>query len=261
VSILVGSTASISWQVVDADGALIDSSAQTVTVTFPDGSTTNPPAQHPSLGTYVASFIPTAPGLYPWTATTESPFTVTSGVVYAEPVEPVSMVSLAEIKKFLNITGGADDAEVAEFAAVASKMCEDRTGRAWIVADRTEEFVGGSSSLFLSAPVASVTEVVEDGATLASGDYRVRAYGILAREGCAWGSDVTVTYTAGVTTIPTPVRDGVKLLTRHLWETQRGGSRLPRRGVDEDTYNPGATYSLPRRVLELWAPYTAPGIA
>jgi hypothetical protein len=261
VSILIGSTATIAWQVVDADGVLTDATTQEVTVTYPDGSTANPPVQHPSLGSYLAALTVTIEGIYSWIAVTVDPATVTSGVFYVEPPFPYTIVSLAEMKAFLNISGSAEDSEVAKFSASASKMCEDRTGRAWIARERTEEFAGGSGSIFLTAPVVSVGSVVEDGATLDSDDYRVRAFGILAREGGAWGQDVTVTYTAGVTLIPDPVRDGVKVLTKHLWDTQRGGSRIPRRGVEEDVYNPGASYSLPRRVLELWAPYTAPGIA
>jgi hypothetical protein len=55
------------------------------------------------------------------------------------------------------------------------------------------------------------------------------------------------------------VRLAVLELTRHLWETQRGGSNQPRQAGSGDDWDPRSGYAIPHRVAELLQADMAPG--
>ncbi len=61
---------------------------------------------------------------------------------------------------------------------------------------------------------------------------------------------IAVTCTAGLSAVPAHVRLAALITVQHLWETQRGG-RDRRFTGNEDAWNPGMGYALPRRALEL----------
>lgn len=258
MSYLLGAQVRLGFTVADEDGALVDSVTQTVTVTLPSGSTSTPTVDHDGTGEYSAQYTTTAEGLHTWRATTTVPSVVVTGAFYVSALPVAQLVSLADARAFLNNNDTADTDELVAFIEVASVKCQETTSRAWTPTTVVDSRCGGSPTLFLSRePIVSVTSVVEDGSTLDASAYTARAHGMLRRAFGVWGDDVTVTYVSGDGVIPATVRQGILLLLQHLWTTQRGGSS--RVGSDE-TWDPSAAYTLPRRVEELWASVPTVGI-
>jgi hypothetical protein len=72
-----------------------------------------------------------------------------------------------------------------------------------------------------------------------------------------------VVYSAGRASCPADLLLAVRELVRHIWETQRGGTRRPGSSASSETANTiaGAAYLFPFRVEQLLAPYIQPGFA
>ena len=166
-----------------------------------------------------------------------------------------AIISLAEAKEHLNLsaTNVDKDEQLRAFCDSASDACEAYTNREWRRQTFTETYDGGTGAIALRrGPVVSVTTVTENGVTVAASGYTLDANsGLLLRGGTMspmywlWGrQSVVVTYVVGAAVIPPVVRNGVKEMVRHLWETQRAGKRNP---DDVD-----ATTLIPRSAKELW---------
>lgn len=250
----------------DEDGAPSNAVAVTVTITRPDGTTVTPTVANIELGRYRALFNPSQVGTHGvlWTV---------DGTDYDGTFGPDSFhvqdstlpaVGLVEVKAHLNITSTGDDGELLSFIHAATAGIEAKVGpltRRTV----TQTHNGGTHSVLLSPPVVSVTSVTENGTTVPSTGYSVSESGVLTRVNgysrSVWTdgfNNISVTFVGGRTSIPADLRQAVMVLVQHLWETQRGRS-VRQRGGDE--YVPGVTYTYPRRVLELIAPYEQPGIA
>jgi uncharacterized phiE125 gp8 family phage protein len=267
----VGSVIPFQFTVRDAGGTLVNPTTISVTITRPDGTSpavvnpTNPPAV---TGIFPVDHTATMVGLYWAAATTTGPTDVSpaqSFYVHA-PSDTVTIVALADCKEHLRISGTGDDDKLRRMLVTATSMCEKRTGR-WRRATVTETHDGGRSQLLLREPnIVSITTVTESGTALTAGDYVLdRAAGLLTRgsstsPSCwAWGiQNVAVAMVAGPDdqVIPDDIQLGVKELVRHLWDTQRGGMELPAGGAESGFGDFGVnTFSIPRRVLELWHPW------
>lgn len=175
------------------------------------------------------------------------------------------IVTLAECKTHLNITDSSSDTELGGFISGATAVVERYVGA---VVNRAvvETFDGGVSRLSLShLPVSSVTSVVDDGATLAAGDYVVSPdSGVLSRVAGSGLSaflvgvqSVVVTYVAGRVASTAAVaaaypdfRLAALIIIQHMWETQRPAAAGPFTQGSDD-YDPRYSYSVPRRALEL----------
>lgn len=160
----------------------------------------------------------------------------------------MSLLKLDEAKRHLNLTGNGQDAEVQSFIDAAESRLSEEVG-ALVAAERTDRVCGGPELVLPALPVASLTSV-----TTADGDdldtdalHLDNGAGIVSLEdGGTFGSrHYDVTYTPGLDPVPARVKLATKELVRHLWKTQRG---MMRPDVESD---PSATFSLPRRVLEL----------
>lgn len=176
------------------------------------------------------------------------------------------IVTLAEAKLHLNITGTDSDAELAGFISAATQPCEDVVGA---VVNRTvvEVFDGGRAQLPLShRPVSSITSVVDTGTTLSASSYTVNAEsGVLTLVAgpsplpfLVGVQSVTVTYVAGrvastaavATSAYGNIRMAALIIVQHLWETQRPAAAGPfTQGVDD--FDPRYSFSIPRRATEL----------
>lgn len=175
--------------------------------------------------------------------------------------DPSAVVTLGEAEAHLNIGSMVHDDELTRFIDAATTMCESWTGRSLRLRTVSGELHdGGRATLLLrQTPVASVTTVVEDAVT-ASGFVVDTDNGIVYRDSdgdATWVGGrraVSVTYQAGWATPPDDVKQAVLEALRHLWTTQRGAmdGRNPFGG---DEYASGTGWSLPRRVMELLAPY------
>lgn len=273
MSLALGQNISLSALVRDETGALDNAGTVTLTITLPDGTTTSPIVSNPPTvtGTYVYVYAPTVPGLHAvrWVFSGDNASAPLLDAFYVESATVAPLVSLAEARQYCRLSSPADDAEVQRFALVTSDLCERYT-QVWRRVSLTETFDGGVTFLRLRPPVVSVTTVVEGGVTLASIDWtldkrRGWLYRGTTRGVWLWApgrQNVVVTYVAGSAgDIPASVRQGVLLLVRHLWDSQRGGSGLPRQSGTDFTYDPRTGFTIPNAVLELWRPHMPPMVA
>jgi len=234
-------------------------------ITLPDGTTATPTVSNTGTGVYEAAYVTTQSGLHGivWNAAGlifEDAFNVDSTALFAP-------VSLTDVRSHLNLSGQdvTRDAELTQFLLSATAAIEARVGP---LARRpvTEVHNGGVSGILLRQPPAlSITSVTENGSTVAGSGYTLSpGGGVVTRVNgysrSVWTdgfNNVSITYTAGRTSIPADIRQAVLELVRHLWTTQRGQQGNRR----QDEFIAGQGYSMPNRVLELIAPYELPGIA
>lgn len=178
------------------------------------------------------------------------------------------MPTVTDLRTHLN-TPAADTATLQAFLDAATGIAEQYTGRKWTPQTVTQVADGGRTAIILTTgPVQAITTVTESGTTLTTGQWTTDlAAGILYRGGATspttWAcgrQNVTITYQVGPATEPPTVRHAILELARHLWDTQRGGSQLPRQQGAGDDWDPRQGYSIPRRVAELLDAHRAPGI-
>lgn len=179
-----------------------------------------------------------------------------------------TLVTLAEAKAHLNITGVSDDEEIMGMVEAVTTPIE-RVAGSVLPASYTERHDGARPMIALShRPVLSVTSVtLPGGTTVAPPGYELDAdAAVLTRMAGAYrweweAGRITVSYTAGLAAVPAHVRLAALIVVQHLWETQRGGPRDQRfTGGGGEGWSPGMGFALPRRALELLGDQTA-GIA
>ena len=169
-------------------------------------------------------------------------------------------VTLTQLRDHLNLTGpSANDAELERFLSAAQEHVEQLIGPV-LNSTITEVLpITGSTVVLSECPVAYVASVTVGGATLTGWTLRPRS-GLVT--GVNGSGDATVTYTAGRVMCPDAVVVAALVIAEHLWRTQLGGSpsALP---MDDMAGVPGGSgFAIPRRALELLAPYLkAPGVA
>lgn len=243
----------------------------TVLVTLPNDSTDTPTVTSDELGTYAFNYATQIAGRHVFTVQATGGFlgsTVLSlgGDVFHvdEPATTaVQLVGLAETKAYLNIPEStADDEELRAAIVSASMRVEDET-QLWHRRTVTQTLAPAPTLVLASLPVLSVTSVTQGGVTTDAGLYEVQS-GIIASPTGArlWPAglgQVTVAYEAGVTAVPAVIREAVLVTVKALWRAQRGASRLPLQGGDEQFAPPA---SLPLEALLLLRPYVQPaGVA
>lgn len=254
----LGDPVSLAVSVRDSTGALANATAVTCTVTLPDGSTSTPTVTNATTGAYSATYTPASAGRFTvrWVATgsNASAFTDTFDV---RDGSTTGLVSVSDLKAYLNITSTTNDEELRRFIMSASDLAERVTGRTFRRLTFTETLPGLDKCLLLpSFPVISITSVVEDDATIgASGYVADLRSGVLTRGTrrlpIPWGETVVVTYVAGETNPPATAYELVLELARHMWRTQRGAQPSPPGMSGGDDYVPGAAYAMTYRAREL----------
>jgi uncharacterized phiE125 gp8 family phage protein len=262
----LGSVVRLYFYTYDTASAPANATAVTCVITRPDGTTTSGSVTNTATGVYEVQYTPTQVGHHGvyWQATglnasaAEDTFSVDDHTV-------APAVSLSEVRAHLNMVGDdlARDGELTAFINAAQSAIEARVGP---LTRRpvTEVHNGGVSGIVLrQSPVIAVDTVTENG-TSVTGFTLSPGGGVLTRTSgysrATWADgygNVSVTYTAGRTSIPADLRQAVLELIRHLWKTQRGQQGRAR----EEEFIAGQGYSMPNRVLELIAPYEIPGIA
>lgn len=264
----LGDVVALSVNVKNSAGALADATAVVCTVTLPDGTTATPTVTHASTGVYSAGYSPTLAGrhLVNWVATGANASAYTDVFNVNDPTY-APILSLDDAKRHLNITASTSDEELRAFIDVVTQAGEAYTGRVFGRRTITETFSGGLAEVALRyCPVLSITSVVENGTTLAATGYRLSSPdgGVLTRISgyyttpfTAGAYNVTVTYVAGYQSQPATDRLGALEMLRHLWASQRGTIRF---NAAEDQWAPATTYSIPRRVAELWETNLMPGM-
>ncbi|WP_242890263.1 hypothetical protein [Actinomadura litoris] len=262
----LGDVYRIAVEVRDSAGTLVDPASATLTITLPDGTAAAPNVPLPAAetGRLVVDYTTTQAGRHAYRMVTTSPATAYTDMFEVAPADPGQIVSLADTKAHLNMSPSrtSDDQELRGFVLAATAVVERHVG-AIVRTSHTEVFDGGRESVTLShAPVMSVTSVTESGTPVSAGGYSLDATsGVLTRRlgdyAHCWRygiGTVAVTYVAGRTTVPANVSRAALIIIRHMWETQRNTSGgRPQLGETDliTTTAAGATYSIPRRALEL----------
>ena len=236
--------------------------APACTITLPDGTTFDAAVVSTSVGIYQGAYTSTQVGTHRlrWTSIDQPnagafPISDTFEVWAANPR---FIISLSEARDALNLapTNTTNDNEIRLYVATATNLIEDVLGPV-MPTSVTMTFDGGRPNLILNDTVISgVTSVAVNGTVLNPSSYNVDlAAGIvwMTYGTFAFGArNVSVVYTIGATKIAPNITLAARELVRHLWQFGQQASR-PAFGVDEYETVP-ATYTMPRRVLELLEP-------
>lgn len=253
-----------------------NATAASYTITKPDGTVDGPIDATGVAGVYDLDYTgATLPGWYTvrFVATGTNACSVTDGFQVIDPATQLPIVSLADAKAQLLIPTAdiTRDDQVRHMLSVATSHAERYCNTSFRRQTLTKTFNGGTAVLMLTAPVLSITSVVEDGTTLTADDYDLDPVsGLLWRgemgSGRTWERDAggtTVTWVAGYANPPLPVQQGVLELLDHLWESRQG--TVPRFGgggtIDPaDSGDSSRSFLVPYRVREMLDPYVMPGI-
>lgn len=256
-------------QITDPEtGAPADADVVQVLITLPSGAVSSPTPQRVSTGLYEAQLVTTQVGRHEvrWTSNGANAASWVDSFVVDNPAL-LPLVGMAEVRAHMGWVEPVSqaqrdrDEQARALAATATELVEDHCGRAFRRRTVVEAFAGGGSALLLTTlPAASVTSVVEDGATLDPSVWRLSSAGVLYRRAGTWG-ETTVTYTAGDAVAPGPVRLAVLRLIEHHWQhTQQAPHQGTTPGWDEG--QPTTLQSaLPYAVASLLDAYRSPGIA
>lgn len=257
------------------EGELVTTAAVDVVVTLPDG--TAAPGSPFSMsenptGTWQYDYATTVPGLHAYEATSTGAIEGVFSDTFVVVAPLGSIVSLQEAREYLDFEETDADELLRATCIVASQACEEWTGKTWMRQVVTDEPHGGCGSRLRlrRRPVLSVTSVEENGVAVPGAGYFLNARQGWLYRGTTQGvydwtsgvENITVTYIAGPPggVVPETIRRGVLEMVRHLWTTQRGASGFPSQGTDSE-WSPGAGYSIPRWVEQLWAAHRAIGVA
>lgn len=258
----VGATVMVRTEVRNGDGDLVNPVDLKLTIRLPDGTTEGPfTPDNDGVGLYSYAYATTVAGRHVarWastnpTAIDEEPFDVAG--VWAE----AGIFSLNGARRYLRIPDSdhSEDDELAEMVRAVTDIVERHAGT---VLPRvcTERHRGGASAILLDhRPVISVTSVtLPGGGVLDPAGYELDAdAGVLTRmsgdfESCWEPGRSTVVYTAGRADVEASVRQGARVILKHLWETQRSRMGGARSAGSDEVWDPRWGYSIPRRGLEL----------
>lgn len=276
----LGDVVPLGVKITDANGNLANATTVVCTITLPDGSTATPTVVNSQTGIYDTDYTPTMYGRYAvrWVATGSNASAYADEFTVRD-FSHMGIVSLDEVKAHLNIptTNTTNDEEIRRFMDAASDLAENYVG---CVLGRqvftNEKYSGNTDIIRLNNPRAiSITSVYENGVLLDPAAYvldytgqrltRVTTgslsgpnyFGIWA----PGAQNIVISYVAGFINPPPSAKQGVLEIIRHLWQTQRGPTSVVGRNQSGDDFYQSATYSLPRRAMELLDPVSLPGLA
>lgn len=269
----LGDTVRLEAECRDADGTLATAAAATLTLTLPDGTTSSPTVDAPATaGQYTHDYVTTQAGRHAVRWVFTGPACAYTDSFDVREAEPPTILSLADAKQHLNITGTTDDDELRGWIEATTAAVEWFVGP---VVQRTVTEVHSrrtSASLALhQPPVVSLTTLAAvrtGGTSYVAADMDVdSATGIVTRlDGGSISGPLRVTYTAGRAVVPASITAAARIILQHLWRTQRAGSRGPVFGGGDDFSVtepiPGLGYAVPNRAVQLLDPYRlSPGVA
>lgn len=265
----LGDIVGLAIAIKDSTGVAANATTVVCTITLPDGTSSAPTVSNPSTGSYTVDYTPTQIGrhLVRWVATGSNAGSFTDAFTVNDPAD-LPLVSLTDLKTYLNITSTTNDEELRQFILEATDIAERLTGRKFTRQTISKTVTASGSTIPLDVPVISITSIVEDSVTLTTSDYQLRgAEGLVTRvvNGIPsnWSmtatQNIVITYVAGEAN-PSPTAGLlVKELARHLWRTQRGASPMAMGGQDD--FIPGGNNIITYRVKELADMLRVPGFA
>ena len=276
----LGDVVALGVKITDGNGNLANATTVVCTITLPDGSTATPTVTNSATGVYDVDYTPPMYGRYAtrWVATGANASAYADEFTVRDYTE-LGIVSLDEVKSHLNIPAETTthDEELRRFIDAASDLAENYVG---CVLGRksfaNEKYSGNTDIIRLRNPRAiSITSVYENGVLLDPLAYVLDYTGqrlTRVTTGAISGpnyfgvwapgaENIVISYVAGFTNPPPSAKQGVLEIIRHLWQTQRGPSSVIGRNQSGDEFYSSATYSLPRRAMELLDPVSLPGLA
>ena len=179
-------------------------------------------------------------------------------------------VLLADAKEYLNFKTTINDTELQKFIDRGIAEAERRLG-AIVPVDVTEKHDGGRSTIVLRQPraVALVSVTYADGTTGDVTTFDIDTdtavlYRSSGQPACFSGGSryVTVIYTAGFSSYPPDLVEGLLELIKYNWETQHGSNRggaAPGYAEEPETQGP-TPGDWPPRVQQLLGPYIVPRV-
>lgn len=162
--------------------------------------------------------------------------------------------TLEDAKAHLNITGSADDAELATYLGAARRAIERRTGPLEAEAFTQTYRSRGGDILVDHRPVQSLTSVTASTGSLSfdidSLSFDSRAGVVFRLDGGPIAGTFVLGYTAGLDAVNDNIHLAVLMVLRHMWNSKRGNSRRP---TEDGSFQPqtGAGYSIPYAALDL----------
>jgi hypothetical protein len=275
----LGDKVYLTWNTYDPSGAAVNPGTVTASVTLPDGTTTSLTTATSTTGTYTTNYLPTLAGRHviAWSATGAYPQAF-ADIFEVRDINDIGIVGYAETLEYLNIpTASANENEIRRYIDAATDLAEGYVGQ--VLGRRTftsELYDGGTEFIRLRNPKAiSVTSVTENGMAVSASNYVLDYTGQrLYRMGSGtlyatnsygyWNqgmNNISVTYVSGYVNPSMAAKQGVLVIIKHLWESQRGAMNVMNRQLGGDELYSSPTYSLPRRAMELLDPVSLPGLA
>ena len=159
-----------------------------------------------------------------------------------------ALITLAEIKEWLNLTGSDDNDFLQRSINEWSDTIETRLGRTILSANYTDEVHdGGKRAVTLdNFPVTAISSIAVDGTALGTDDYTLKAKSGIIRMASGYNfaggpGDILVSYTAGYTTAPGDLKRAVtQLVALEFYLSGHGRKALAKRS--ESTGDGSTTY-------------------
>ena len=275
----LGDKVYLTWNTVDPTGAAVNPGTVTLNITLPDASNVSVTTATSTTGTYTASYLPTQVGrhIIAWAATGSYPQAY-SDIFEVRDINDIGICGYDEVLEYLNIpSASANENEVRRYIDAATDLAETYVGQ--VLGRRTftnELYDGGTEFIRIRNPKAiSITSVYENGTSVPSSNYvldytgqrlyRIGSGTLYATNSYGYWTqgmnNIQITYVAGYVNPPMSAKQGVLVIIKHLWETQRGAMNVMGRVLGGDEMYSTPTYSLPRRAMELLDPTSFPGMA
>jgi len=178
----------------------------------------------------------------------------------------MTLLTLAEAKTALNISGTSLDAELQDYIdgtiAAVEYLCGPTSST-----NATEVLHGVGALILTNTPVLTLTSVTGDLVGSRDVSYLrfdadsgvVRAKATVTPLRPDW---YTVVYTYGRAAVPVALKQAAKVILKHQWGNQRGPSGRRSNGDDgapgnanRTTVVPGIAYAIPNGALQMMAPY------
>lgn len=147
--------------------------------------------------------------------------------VEVTPEEPAALVTLEDVKAFLDISSDSSDAELTAFIAVASQMVEAYCNRLFSTRTVVEKFIleeSVSSMILERSPIISLTSIECDGnAVDVAGLYVNKSAAIIRKsDGTVFEfGNYEIEYQGGRAATPDPVAQAVKELVRDMRDAKK----------------------------------------
>jgi len=253
-----------------------------LTVTAPDGTTSTPSVVTGAAPVYTSTVPASQVGAYLLTWAASGAATDVFADQFTVVAPSLQLISYGDLVDQINIsaTDTTTSARLRRFIQSATDVVQNITGPVLPVT-KTTYFDGGQSSVTLPYKwVKSITSVVEwwGGATIytltaqtpgssmgtfnylwdTSSNSITRYAGGFPTSFFPLENSVTVTYVAGMVTIPQDITDATGELVRHWWQhgQQPRSVSFTNPGADDDTGTISVMgYAVPNRVNEMLAPY------